>query len=84
MNNKFKVISENNEENMIEVITVFNHKDKEYVIYSLPTSEDKVDICVSRLEEDKEGYSIFTDITDDIEKKEIDDIVKELLEEINK
>ena len=84
MNNKFKVINENNNEIEAEIITVFNYKDKEYVIYSINNDNDKVDICVSRLEEDKEGYSIFTDITDDIEKKEIDDIVKELLEEINK
>lgn len=84
MNNKFKVINEKGEECTSEIITVFNHKDKEYVIYSLSSNEDKIDICVSRLEEDKEGYSIFTDIEDEIEKKEIDNIVKELLEEINK
>ena len=47
MNNKFKVINENNNELEAEIITVFNYKDKEYVIYSINNDNDKVDICVS-------------------------------------
>ena len=48
MNNKFKVIDENNNELEAEIITVFNYKDKEYAIYSINNDNDKVDICVSR------------------------------------
>ena len=62
MNNKFKVINENNNELEAEIITVFNYKDKEYVIYSINNDNDKVDICVSRLEKDEKGYSILKDI----------------------
>ena len=58
MNNKFKVINENNNDN------------------------DKVDICVSRLEKDEKGYSILKDIIDSKEKEEIDNAVKEIIDQI--
>lgn len=82
MNNKFKVIDENNNELEAEIITVFNHKEKEYVVYSIDNDNDKVDICVSILEKTDEGYSIFKDITDFKEKEEIDNIVKEIIGQI--
>lgn len=86
MNNKFKVIDENNNELEAEIITVFNHKEKEYVVYSIDTDKDndKVDICVSILEKTDEGYSIFKDITDSNEKEEIDNIIKEIIDQIKK
>lgn len=82
MNNKFKVIDENNNELEAEIITVFNYKDKEYVIYSINNDNDKVDICVSRLEKDEKGYSILKDIIDSKEKEEIDNAVKEIIDQI--
>ncbi len=82
MNNKFKVINENNNELEAEIITVFNYKDKEYVIYSINNDNDKVDICVSRLEKDEKGYSILKDIIDSKEKEEIDNAVKEIIDQI--
>lgn len=82
MNNKFKVINENNNEIEAEIITVFNYKDKEYVIYSINNDNDKVDICVSRLEKDEKGYSILKDIIDSKEKEEIDNAVKEIIDQI--
>ena len=82
MNNKFKVINENNNEIEAEIITVFNYKDKEYVIYSINNDNDKVDICVSRLEKKKKGYSILKDIIDSKEKEEIDNAVKEIIDQI--
>ena len=81
-NNKFKVINENNNELEAEIITVFNYKDKEYVIYSINNDNDKVDICVSRLEKDEKGYSILKDIIDSKEKEEIDNAVKEIIDQI--
>lgn len=82
MDNKFKVIDENNNELEAEIITVFDYKEKEYVIYSIDKDEDNVDICVSLLEKDSNNYPIFKDITDSKEKKEIDRVVKEIIEQI--
>lgn len=82
MDNKFKVIDENNNELEAEIITVFDYKEKEYVIYSIDKDEDNVDICVSLLEKDSNNYPIFKDITDSKEKEEIDRVVKEIIEQI--
>lgn len=82
MNNKFKVINENNNEIEAEIITVFNYKDKEYVIYSINNDNEKVDICVSRLEKDEKGHFILKDIIDSKEKEEIDNAVKEIIDQI--
>lgn len=82
MDNKFKVIDENNNELEAEIITVFDYKEKEYVIYSINKDEDNVDICVSLLEKDSNNYPVFKDITDSKEKEEIDRVVKEIIEQI--
>lgn len=47
MDNKFKVIDENNNELEAEIITVFDYKEKEYVIYAINKEEENADICVS-------------------------------------
>lgn len=84
MNNKLKVVDENQKEHDIEIITVFKHNDIEYVLYSIDNEDDTANICVSRLETDEKGYNIFKDITDEEEKKEIDNQVKDIMETINK
>lgn len=82
MDNKFKVIDENNNELEAEIITVFDYKEKEYVIYAINKEEENADICVSLLEKDSNNYSIFKDINDSKEKEEIDKVVKEIIEQI--
>lgn len=77
MDNKFKVIDENNNELEAEIITVFDYKEKEYVIYAINKDEENADICVSLLEKDSNNYPIFKDINDSKEKEEIDKVVKE-------
>ena len=72
MDNKFKVIDENNNELEAEIITVFDYKEKEYVIYAINKEEENADICVSLLEKDSNNYPIFKDINDSKEKEEID------------
>ena len=62
MDNKFKVIDENNNELEAEIITVFDYKEKEYVIYAINKEEENADICVSLLEKDSNNYPIFKDI----------------------
>lgn len=84
MDNKIKVIDENQIEHDIDIITVFNHKDKEYVLYALDNDDDTSSICVSRLTEDENGHKLFQDITDIEEKKEIDNQVKDIIAIINK
>ena len=82
MDNKFKVIDENNNELEAEIITVFDYKEKEYVIYAINKEEENTDICVSLLEKDSNNYPIFKDINDSKEKEEIDKVVKEIIEQI--
>ena len=82
MDNKFKVIDENNNELEAEIITVFDYKEKEYVIYAINKEEENADICVSLLEKDSNNYPIFKDINDSKEKEEIDKVVKEIKEQI--
>ena len=82
MDNKFKVIDENNNELEAEIITVFDYKEKEYVIYAINKEEENADICVSLLEKDSKIYPIFKDINDSKEKEEIDKVVKEIIEQI--
>ena len=82
MDNKFKVIDENNNELEAEIITVFDYKEKEYVIYAINKDEENADICVSLLEKDSNNYPIFKDINDSKEKEEIDKVVTEIIEQI--
>ena len=82
MDNKFKVIDENNNELEEEIITVFDYKEKEYVIYAINKEEENADICVSLLEKDSNNYPIFKDINDSKEKEEIDKVVKEIIEQL--
>ena len=82
MDNKFKVIDENYKELEAEIITVFDYKEKEYVIYAINKEEENADICVSLLEKDSNNYPIFKDINDSKEKEEIDKVVKEIIEQI--
>lgn len=82
MDNKFKVIDENNNELEAEIITVFDYKEKEYVIYAINKDEENADICVSLLEKDSNNYPIFKDINDSKEKEEIDKVAKEIIEQI--
>ena len=77
MDNKFKVIDENNNELEAEIITVFDYKEKEYVIYAINKEEENADICVSLLEKDSNNYPIFKDINDSKDK-----VVKEIIEQI--
>ena len=39
MDDKFKVVDENNLEHNAEVITAFTYKDKDYLVYSLDIDE---------------------------------------------
>ena len=82
MDNKVKVIDENNNELEAEIITVFDYKEKEYVIYAINKDEENADICVSLLEKDSNNYPIFKDINDSKETEEIDKVVKEIIEQI--
>lgn len=53
-----------------------------WIINENNNDNDKVDICVSRLEKDEKGYSILKDIIDSKEKEEIDNAVKEIIDQI--
>ena len=82
MDDKFKVIDENNIEHTAEVITAFSYKEKEYLVYSVDEDEENSNILVSRLIKDSEGYDVIEDIEDEVERAEVQNAVKEILSSI--
>lgn len=82
MDDKFKVLDENNIEHTAEVITAFSYKEKEYLVYSVDEDEEKSNILVSRLIKDSEGYDVIEDIEDEAERAEVQNAVKEILSSI--
>lgn len=84
MDDKFKVLDENNIEHTAEVITAFSYKEKEYLVYSVDEDEDEENsnILVSRLIKDSEGYDVIEDIEDEAERAEVQNAVKEILSSI--
>ena len=52
------------------------------MIGAINNDNEKVDICVSRLEKDEKGHFILKDIIDSKEKEEIDNAVKEIIDQI--
>ena len=82
MDDKFKVIDENNIEHNAEVITAFSYKEKEYLVYSVDEDEENSNILVSRLIKDSEGYDVIEDIEDEAERAEVQNAVKEILSSI--
>ena len=79
MDDKFKVLDENNIEHTAEVITAFSYKEKEYLVYSVDEDEENSNILVSRLIKDSEGYDVIEDIEDEAERAEVQNAVKEIL-----
>ena len=82
MDDKFKVVDENNLEHNAEVITAFTYKDKDYLVYSVDSDEENSNILVSRLVTDNEGYDVIEDIENDSERLEVQNAVKEILSSI--
>lgn len=82
MDDKFKVLDENNIEHTAEVITAFSYKEKEYLVYSVDEDEENSNILVSRLIKDSEGYDVIEDIEDEAERTEVQNAVKEILSSI--
>jgi hypothetical protein len=82
MDDKFKVVDENNLEHNAEVITAFTYKDKDYLVYSVDSDEENSNILVSRLVKDNEGYDVIEDIENDSERLEVQNAVKEILSSI--
>ena len=82
MDDKFKVVDENNLEHNAEVITAFTYKDKDYLVYSVDSDEENSNILVSRLVKDNEGYDVIEDIENDSERIEVQNAVKEILSSI--
>lgn len=82
MDDKFKVLDENNIEHTAEVITAFSYKEKEYLVYSVDEDEENSNILVSRLIKDSEGYDVIEDIEDEVERAEVQNAVKEILSSI--
>ena len=82
MNEKFTVTDENGIKNEAEVLTVFEYKNKDYIVYSIDADEDNSNIYVSRLVKDSEGYDKIEDINDETEKSEVQKVVNEMLDAV--
>lgn len=82
MDDKFKVVDENNLEHDAEAITAFTYKNKDYLVYSVDSDEENSNILVSRLVKDSKGYDIIEDIEDNDERQEVQNAVKEILSSI--
>jgi len=82
MNEKFKVVDENGIEKEAEIITSFNYKEKDYIVYSIEKDDENANVYVSKLLKDSEGYDIIEDINNDSEREEIQNIVKEILSKV--
>jgi len=82
MNEKFKVVDENGIEKEAEIITSFNYKEKDYIVYSIEKDDENANVYVSKLLKDSEGYDIIEDINNDSEREEIKNIVKEILSKV--
>ena len=48
MDDKFKVVDENNLEHDAEVITAFTYKNKDYLVYSVDSEEEYFSIKISK------------------------------------
>lgn len=79
---KFTVINENYEFKDGEVLLIFtiNGKDKEYVLYSLDNNNEvNCSLIVAYLEKDEKGYDILKDINDLEERKQVIEIIKDII-----
>lgn len=82
MDEKFRVMDENGIEKEAEIITSFNYKEKDYIVYSIDKDEQTTNVFVSKLSKDNEGYDVIEDINDEIERNEIQNVVKEILSKV--
>lgn len=78
----FKIINENDEENIAKIITAFTYKDKEYIIYSIDTDTDNSNIYVSKLIKDNDGNDTICDIENEQEREEVFRATEEILNSI--
>ena len=78
----FKIINENDEENIAKIITAFTYKDKEYIIYSIDTDIDNSNIYVSKLIKDNDGNDTICDIENEQEREEVFRATEEILNSI--
>ena len=78
----FKIINENDEENIAKIITAFTYKDKEYIIYSIDTDTDNSNIYVSKLIKDNDGNDTICDIENEQEREEVFRATEEILNKI--
>ena len=79
---KFTVINENYEFKDGEVLLIFtiNGIDKEYVLYSLDNNNEvNCSLIVAYIEKDEKGYDILKDIDDLEERKQVIEIVKDII-----
>lgn len=78
-NEIFKMIDENGVERDAKIITIIEVNNKEYVIYAVEKDTDNDNIFVSRLEKDGDGNDTVSEITDDTERNEVFEIVKNII-----
>ena len=81
-NNKITVINENGEEKILEIITAFSYKDKDYIVFSNDKDNDTSNVYISRLIRGNDGYDSIEEIEDDKEREEVHSVIKEVIESL--
>lgn len=75
----FKVENDNGEIKDAELLSVFSKNDKEYAIYSIDKGDNTSDLFASIIVSDENGKDKLVNIEDESEKKEIINMIKEIL-----
>lgn len=79
MMNKFMVKDENNVEREATLITIVENQDKKYAVYSIDRDNENVNVFVSILAVDANGNNVLADITDENEKNNLKELVRDII-----
>lgn len=76
--NSFQIEIENGNIKNANLLSVFSKNDIEYAVYSIE-NEDNEMLYASRIVKDEEGHDSLVNISDETERKEIIDLIKDIL-----
>lgn len=79
INQTFKVETENGQIKEAQLLNIVNKDNNEYAIYSIDNGNDTSNLYASQIIVDENGKSKLIDITDNKEKADIIQIIKEMI-----
>lgn len=75
---KVNVKTETGETKEVEIISVVEIDNKQYVVYAMKNEKELYDIMASYLVKDASGYDSFSEIKDPVDKEKIELYIKKL------